>query len=116
MLECSATGYASERRALKIRGGRAEDRGSARVSTAERVGEDAASPLTTPLQDRDDTPSKAARVYKRRWLWAVVGSVVARRGRRNCRRAPTEPLPASLASGTGIAVGSGGRAAAHVMR
>ncbi|HKO95152.1 MAG TPA: hypothetical protein VJU61_28550, partial [Polyangiaceae bacterium] len=77
VLECSATGYVSERRAFRIRGGQAEELEvrltSAQLATAAKP---ARGPVAPAPVDREDRPT-ATPVYKRWWLWTVVGLVVA---------------------------------------
>jgi hypothetical protein len=78
VLECSRTGYVSARRAFQIHGGQTEELVVQLASVQPTASAKAPrGPLATPREDHDDTPSKATPVYKRWWLWTVVGLVVA---------------------------------------
>jgi hypothetical protein len=79
VLECSATGYVSERRAFQIHGGRAEELvvRLASVQLAAGANKSALGPVSPPAPlGREDSLS-ATPVYKRWWLWTIVGVVVA---------------------------------------
>jgi hypothetical protein len=65
-LEFKATGYISERRTIKVRGGETE---TLRV----RLVEVSAVASSAPV---DDTKSERRPVYKNPWLWTIVGVVV----------------------------------------
>lgn len=71
MLEFSAEGRLSERRALKVRG---EQRNDLSVNLIEPA---LASGAAADERRADKAPSASTPLYKRWWLWTSIGAVVA---------------------------------------